>query len=111
MKKIAMILGTLLSSASFRAFSTAPATPAKTLQKIHGAVWPKSVDGKITKYQCMKWHGDCEKLAAQTADLVPNSHKSHLGAVNCEDSHKANLSKLVLTCNECHNFTIKKELK
>ena len=105
-----MILGTLLFSASFCAFAAAPAAPAKTLE-IHGAAWPKSVDGNVTKNQCMKCHGDYEKLGAQTADLVPNPHKSHLGAVNCEDCHKATLSKPVLMCNQCHNFTIRKDGK
>ena len=111
MKNLVMILGTLLFSASFCAFAAAPAAPAKTLQEIHGAAWPKSIDGNVTKNQCMKCHGDYEKLGAQTADLVPNPHKSHLGAVNCEDCHKANLSKPVLMCNECHNFTITKKQK
>ena len=36
---------------------------------------------------------------------------SHLGQVNCEDCHKANLSKPVLMCNQCHNFTIRKDGK
>lgn len=66
MKKLAMILSTFLFSASFCAFVAAPAAPAKTLQEIHGAAWPKSVDGNVTKYQCMKCHGDYEKLGAQT---------------------------------------------
>ena len=52
-----------------------------------------------------------DKLAKQTADLVPNPHHSHLGQVNCEDCHKANLSKPVLICNQCHNFTIRKDGK
>ena len=61
---------------------------AKTLGQIHGAMWPKSKDGYVTKYQCMQCHGDYDKLAKQTADLVPNPHHSHLGQVNCEDCHK-----------------------
>ena len=68
----------------------------------------KTLDGYVTKYQCMQCHGDYDKLGQQTANLVPNPHKSHLGQVNCEDCHKANQSKPVLMCNECHNFTIKK---
>ena len=48
MKNLVMILGTLLFSASFCAFAAAPAAPAKTLQEIHGAAWPKSVDGNVT---------------------------------------------------------------
>ena len=67
--------------------------------------------GHVTKYQCMQCHGDYDKLAKQTADLVPNPHHSHLGQVNCEDCHKANLSKPVLMCNQCHNFTIRKDGK
>lgn len=57
MKNLVMILGTLLFSASFCAFAAAPAAPAKTLQEIHGAAWPKSVDGNVTKNQCMKAMG------------------------------------------------------
>lgn len=89
--------------------ATAPAAQPKTLEQIHGAMWPKSVDGYVTKYQCMKCHGDYEKLAQQTSDLVPNPHHSHLGQVNCEDCHKPNLAKPVLMCNQCHNFTIHKK--
>lgn len=84
------------------------AAEAKTLEQAHGAMWPKSQNGYVTKYQCMQCHGDYDKLGQQTANLVPNPHKSHLGQVNCEDCHKANQSKPVLMCNECHNFTIKK---
>ena len=93
------------------AAAAAPAAQAKTLGQIHGAMWPKSKDGYVTKYQCMQCHGDYDKLAKQTADLVPNPHHSHLGQVNCEDCHKANLSKPVLMCNQCHNFTIRKDGK
>lgn len=86
----------------------AKTSEAKTLEQVHGAMWPKSKDGYVTKYQCMQCHGDYEKLGQQTADLSPNPHKSHLGQVNCEDCHKADKAKPVLMCNQCHNFTIKK---
>lgn len=111
MKKFAMILGPLLFIASFCVFVEAPAAPAKTLQEIHGAKWPKSVGGNVTKYPCMRCQGDYKKLGAQIADLAPNPNKSHLRAVNCEDCHTANLSQPVLMCNECLNFTIKKKQK
>ncbi len=105
MKKI------LLASIAFAIGSCMSVTFAageKTLEQVHGNMWPKSVDGYVTKYQCMKCHGDYEKLGEQTSDLVPNPHKSHMGQVNCEDCHKPNLAKPVLMCNQCHNFTIKK---
>lgn len=106
-------LGISLSSLSLVCAQTsdkaAPTATPKTLEQVHGAMWPKSVDGYVTKYQCMKCHGDYEKLGQQTADLVPNPHKSHLGQVNCEDCHKPNLAKPVLMCNECHQFKIHKK--
>ena len=111
MKKTLLVLASLVLSSSFAMVSyaaDAPAAQPKTLEQVHGAMWPKSVDGYVTKYQCMKCHGDYEKLGQQTADLVPNPHKSHLGQVNCEDCHKPNLAKPVLMCNQCHNFTIHK---
>ena len=106
-----MSVGLSVYAADQAPAAAAPAAQAKTLGQIHGAMWPKSKDGYVTKYQCMQCHGDYDKLAKQTADLVPNPHHSHLGQVNCEDCHKANLSKPVLMCNQCHNFTIRKDGK
>ena len=114
MKKTLLVLASALFGMSVGLSvyaAAAPAAQAKTLGQIHGAMWPKSKDGYVTKYQCMQCHGDYDKLAKQTADLVPNPHHSHLGQVNCEDCHKANLSKPVLMCNQCHNFTIRKDGK
>lgn len=108
----AAVFGSALGLSVYAADPAAPApasaAPAKTLEQMHGAMWPKSKDGFVTKYQCMQCHGDYEKLAKQTSDLVPNPHQSHLGQVNCEDCHKPNLSKPELMCNQCHNFTIRK---
>ena len=93
-----MSVGLSVYAADQAPAAAAPAAQAKTLGQIHGD-------------QCMQCHGDYDKLAKQTADLVPNPHHSHLGQVNCEDCHKANLSKPVLMCNQCHNFTIRKDGK
>lgn len=83
----------------------------KTLAEQHGNMWPKSVNGFVTKNQCLKCHGPYEKLAKTTANLEPNPHFNHMGAVNCEDCHKANLpaNKPQLMCNSCHQFTIKEK--
>ena len=115
MKKTLLAIASLAITSAFSLSvyaADAPAAPAaaqpKTLEQVHGAMWPKSVDGYVTKYQCMKCHGDYEKLGQMTSDLSPNPHKSHLGQVNCEDCHKPNLAKPVLMCNQCHNFTIRK---
>ena len=80
-----MSVGLSVYAADQAPAAAAPAAQAKTLGQIHGAMWPKSKDGYVTKYQCMQCHGDYDKLAKQTADLVPNPHHSHLGQVNCED--------------------------
>lgn len=115
MKKTLLVLASLAFGCSISLGTYAadkPAAPAaqpKTLEQMHGPMWPKSIDGYVTKGQCLKCHGPYDKLANQTADLVPNPHKSHLGEVNCEDCHKANLAKPVLMCNQCHNFTIHKK--
>ena len=48
-------------------------------------------------------------LAEKTKNLEPNPHKSHLGAVNCVECHKADKpsKQPELMCNSCHNFTLK----
>lgn len=79
----------------------------KTLAEIHGPAWPKSADGFVTKNQCLQCHGSYDQLAEKTAKLEPNPHKSHLGAVNCEDCHKVDKAQPELMCNSCHKFTIR----
>lgn len=83
----------------------------QTLAQKHGAMWPKSVNGFVTKDQCLKCHGPYDKLAKQTANLEPNPHFNHMGAVNCEDCHKANgpVNKPELMCNSCHQFKVKEK--
>ncbi len=83
----------------------------QTLAQKHGAMWPKSENGFVTKDQCLKCHGPYEKLGQTTANLEPNPHFNHMGAVNCEDCHKANgpVAKPELMCNSCHQFTIKEK--
>ncbi len=81
----------------------------KTLRDIHGSSWPVSQDGFVTKNQCLQCHGPYDKLAKQTENLSPNPHASHLGAVNCEDCHKADKAQPELMCNQCHQFKVTKD--
>ncbi len=111
MKKFPLLVASLFLCFSGLAFGGNPALQGKTLSEIHGASWPKSPDGNVTKNQCMMCHGDYTKLGEQTANLEPNPHNSHLGIVNCEDCHKVDQAKPVLMCNDCHNFTIRKKAK
>ena len=58
-----MSVGLSVYAADQAPAAAAPAAQAKTLGQIHGAMWPKSKDGYVTKYQCMQCHGDYDKLA------------------------------------------------
>lgn len=88
--------------------SVVETTKTKTLKDKHGAAWPISKSGYVTKSQCLVCHGPYEKLAQKTQNLSPNPHNSHLGQVNCEDCHIADATKTNLMCNQCHNFKLKK---
>lgn len=79
----------------------------RTLIERHQGTWPESVDGFVTKNQCLSCHGSYEALADKTEKLTPNPHRSHLGAVNCEECHKADSKQTELMCNQCHNFSYK----
>ena len=108
--KTMKLFAILLSAGLALGLSTgAVASEGKTLAEIHGATWPKSVDGFVTKNQCLQCHGPYEKLAKSTENLSPNPHSSHLGAVNCEDCHKANKSEPEIMCNQCHQFNFSKK--
>lgn len=104
MKK--MLLAAALGLGLSLAMTSGAFAADKTLREIHGANWPVNADGFVTKNQCLQCHGPYEKLAKETAKLSPNPHASHLGAVNCEDCHKADKSKPELMCNQCHQFKI-----
>ncbi len=52
-----MSVGLSVYAADQAPAAAAPAAQAKTLGQIHGAMWPKSKDGYVTKYQCMQCHG------------------------------------------------------
>lgn len=82
------------------------AAGGKTLGEIHGAAWPQEA-GWAKKDTCLGCHGSYEALAKKTANLEPNPHMSHLGAVNCQDCHKADKAEPELMCNSCHNFTLR----
>ncbi|MCF0254137.1 MAG: cytochrome c3 family protein [Duodenibacillus sp.] len=86
--------------------SLGAAAAEKTLSERHAGMWPKSVNGYVTKNQCKQCHMG---IAQKTASLEPNPHENHLGDVNCEDCHKANAAKPQLMCNECHQFKITKK--
>lgn len=110
MRKVLLSIGLMGALLSVAGLSNAAETAPKTLAQIHGAAWPTS-NGFAVKDQCMKCHGDYSKLAQKTAHLEPNPHHSHLGAVNCTEYHKPNLSKPELMCNSCHKFTIREKTK
>ncbi len=113
MKKTLLVLaafafGATISVGTYAA-GAAPAAQPQTLAQKHGPAWPKSVDGYVTKQQCLQCHGPYDKLAQTTAKLEPNPHFSHLGQVNCEDCHKADAAKPQLMCNQCHQFTLREK--
>ena len=60
----------------------------KTLAEVHGGQLPAET-GWATKGQCLQCHQSYDALAEKTKNLEPNPHKSHLGAVNCVECHKA----------------------
>ncbi len=62
---------------------------------------------KVSTDVCVKCHGDYEKLAAKTAKIEPNPHKSHLGNIDCENCHHAHKPQENF-CTQCHaGFTFK----
>lgn len=87
------------------ALSTA-ALAANGLAQLHGKNWPQSVDGFVTKGQCMQCHGDYAKLAELTKSLTPNPHRSHMGEVNCVECHQPDKLQPELMCNSCHKFKL-----
>lgn len=76
----------------------------KTLAEVHGGQLPAET-GWATKGQCLQCHQSYDALAEKTKNLEPNPHKSHLGAVNCVECHKADKpsKQPELMCN----FTLK----
>ena len=108
MKKI---LSIALAAAMGLAMSLNAAAADKTLAERHAGVWPKSTDGFVTKGQCLKCHGSYDALAQKTASLEPNPHKSHMGAVNCEECHRADAARPAMMCNQCHKFEVKAKAK
>ncbi|MBI4470074.1 MAG: cytochrome c3 family protein, partial [Acidobacteria bacterium] len=53
--------------------------------------------------QCLKCHQSYAHVAAQTQDLYPNPHDSHMGDLRCTLCHHAH-EKSTTYCNECHEF-------
>jgi hypothetical protein len=43
---------------------------------------------KVRQEVCLRCHTDYALMAERTAKVVPNPHKSHLGAVDCRVCHK-----------------------
>ena len=70
---------------------------------------PALLNRPSPKSQCLQCHQSYDALAEKTKNLEPNPHKSHLGAVNCVECHKADKpsKQPELMCNSCHNFTLK----
>ena len=81
----------------------------KTLAEVHGGQLPAET-GWATKGQCLQCHQSYDALAEKTKNLEPNPHKSHLGAVNCVECHKADKpsKQPELMCNSCNNFTLRR---
>jgi fumarate reductase flavoprotein subunit len=52
---------------------------------------------------CLGCHVSYDALAAKTARLQPNPHKSHLGELRCTYCHSGHGTPK-LYCNECHDF-------
>lgn len=69
-------------------------------ESCHTTMPPKAVntDG------CLKCHVSYEKLAARTDKNDINPHDSHLENLDCGACHHGH-KKLVLACDECHEFT------
>lgn len=70
----------------------------------HGDANPPTKRAPISA--CMQCHESYERVAALTADVVPNPHQSHQGEVRCTLCHKSH-EPSVLYCNECHQFDLK----
>jgi hypothetical protein len=52
---------------------------------------------------CLGCHASYEAIAAKTAHLSPNPHKSHQGELRCTYCHSGHGTPK-LYCNECHDF-------
>jgi fumarate reductase flavoprotein subunit len=52
---------------------------------------------------CLGCHVSYDAIAAKTAHLEPNPHKSHQGELRCTYCHSAHDTPK-LYCNECHDF-------
>ena len=52
---------------------------------------------------CLGCHVGYDALAAKTARLQPNPHKSHLGDLRCTYCHSSHGASKIY-CNECHDF-------
>ena len=81
----------------------------KTLMEKHQGMWPRAVDGFVTKNQCLKCHQSYEALAAKTDKYAVNPHYSHLGAVDCVECHQPDKANPELMCNSCHKFDMNKK--
>ncbi len=80
---------------------------AQSIAMRHGPMWPESVNGFVTKNQCLQCHGPYQALAQKTErkDAI-NPHDSHLGEVNCVECHQPQTAQPALMCNSCHKFAV-----
>ena len=62
--------------------------------------------GQVPTLVCNKCHGDQEKIAEKTRNIIPNPHESHLGNVKCELCHHAHKPSED-HCSNCHEFDYK----
>jgi fumarate reductase flavoprotein subunit len=57
-----------------------------------------------TTATCLTCHGGTyQKLAASTANDMPNPHESHQGEIPCAQCHHVHKASVTL-CNQCHTF-------
>jgi hypothetical protein len=55
---------------------------------------------------CNRCHGNQEKIAEMSRNIVPNPHDSHLGNLKCELCHHAHRPSENY-CSTCHEFDYK----
>lgn len=99
---VALVLITAAGGAGAVKPVTGPhAAAGVTCKDCHGLDNP---DARAPVSGCFNCHESYAAVAARTAAMHHNPHKSHLGNVRCDNCHKPH-GEDVLYCNECHAFT------
>lgn len=85
-------------------------TKGVTCQNCHPG---NGADGKVAlpdRRVCLTCHVSDEALAAKTAKLENNPHKTHLGAAECTACHQGHKPPR-LVCEQCHDDVFSAGLK